>query len=144
MTEEKDVVTLEEEAEALGITKSRVSTVSFRHKKPEELVKETKRQEKRANDRLRLRIEAKKIRDKMKPIDVRKALLVGRFKAIRSRTRAHTYSEKNIIAWTEEYNLIINNPKAWNKLTNKGKKPFIPGNRKKMTARETLDAMDLE
>lgn len=136
-------ITLEEEAKALNITKSKVSTASFKHKKPEELARENKRQAKLADDRLRVRIDAKKIQAKMKPIDKRKELLVARFKAIRAKTRPNSYCDANIKAWTEEYEMIMSNPKMWNNLTKKGTISFIPANKKKMTAKQKLDAMDL-
>lgn len=142
--EAEDNAKLLAEAKAFGITKSRVSTSGFKHKKPEELEKENKRLAKLSNERLKVRVEAAKILAKMKPIDIRKALLVSRFKAVRSKTRPRAYTDNNIVAWLEELNLINTNPKSWNKLTNHGKIPFVPGNRKKMTAREKLEAMDLD
>ena len=140
---EADNENLLAEAKELGITKSRFSTAGFKHKKPEELVREKERQEKLVVDRLKVRVAAKKAEAKMKPIDKRKALLVGRFKAIKSRTRPNSYTDANIKAWTEEYDMITNSPKSWNKITNNGTVPFVPGNKKKKTAREILDGMDL-
>ena len=136
------------EAKALGVTRSKVKTSGFSIKgktpPPDVLAKEQKRHEKLADKRFKARVEQARIDAKKKPIEKRKELLVGRFNAIKSRTRAHTYSDANITAWTEEYNMIINNPKSWNKITNKGTTSFIPGNKKKKSAREILDGMDLD
>lgn len=142
----KATATIEDEAEKLGIKKSKVIMSSFdvKNKTPEKIAKEAARHEKLAAERLKKRVDKAKVKAKMKPIDKRKALLVGRFRAVRSRVRAHTYTNKMIAAWTEEYELIINNPKQWNRITKNGTKPYTPGNKKKMTAKERLDGMKLD
>lgn len=137
-----------EEAKTLGVTRSKISLASFtirgKTPAPDVLEKERARQNKLADKRLKGRVEQAKLNAKMKPIDKRRALLTSRFKAVRNRTRANTYSNKNIEAWLEEYNMIENNPKMWVKLTQNGKVTFLPGNRKKKTAQEILDGMVLD
>ncbi|KKN74423.1 hypothetical protein LCGC14_0390430 [marine sediment metagenome] len=137
---------LEEEAAKLGVKKSKVimSSYSVKDKTPEKIAREAGRHEKLVAKRLKNRVEKARAKARMKPIDKRKALLVGRFKAVRSKVRAHTYTNKNIAAWTEEWELIINSPKQWNKITKNGKEPYTPGNKKKMSAKERLDGMDLD
>jgi hypothetical protein len=136
------------EAAALGVTRSKVKMSSFtiRGKTPDPdiMEKEKAKQNKLADKRLKGRVEQKKLDAKKKPIEIRKELLVGRFKAVTSRVRANTYTDAQLKAWTEEYNMIVSNPKSWNKLTKNGTMPFIPGNKKKKTAKEILDGMDLE
>ena len=134
------------EAKTLGVTRSKVSMSGFNVKdlSPEKIAKEEDKQNKLADERLKTRVEQAKLDAKKKPIEKRKALLVSRFKAVKSRTRPNSYSDANIKAWIEELNMINNNPKSWNKLTKNGTIPFIPGNRKKKTAHEILDGMDLE
>jgi len=136
------------EAKALGITRSKVSMSGFtvRGKTPDPDIaeKERTRQDKLADKRLKVRVDQANLDAKKKPIDKRRELLVGRFKAVKSRTRANTYTQANIAAWTEEYNMIVNNPKSWNKLTMNGTLPFVPGNKKKKTPLEILDGMDLD
>ena len=148
MTKEEKTETenIEEEAKRLGVTKSKVkmSGYNIKDKTPEKLAKEEKRQQKLADERLKNRVVQAKLDAKKKPIEKRKALLVGRFKAIRSRVRPHTYSDKNVEAWTEEYNLICNNPKRWNTITKNGKIPYVPGNKRKKSAKEILDSMNLD
>lgn len=133
-----------EEAKLLGIKLPRTSIAGFKGKKPEDIEKEKARIAKGLIKWLQIMIAKKKAEAKMKPIDKRKAVLVGRFKAVRSRDRAHTYSDANIKAWTEEFNLIKNNPRAWNKITKNGTVPYVPGNKKKKTAKEILDGMNLD
>lgn len=142
----KATATLEEEAAKLGVKKSKVLMSSFdvKNKTPEKIAKEAERHEKLVAQRLKNRVVKAKAKAKMKPIDKRKALIVGRFRAVKAKTRAHTYTNKMIAAWTEEYELIISNPKQWNAITKKGTKPYTPGNKKKMTAKERLDGMDLD
>ena len=144
--EAKAEVTLEEEAARLGVKKSKVimSSYNVKDKTPEKIAREAARHEKLTAKRLRGRVDKAKAAAKMKPIDKRKAVLVGRFRAVRARVRTSTYSNANIEAWTEEYNLIINNPKQWNRITKNGTVPFTPGNKKKMTAKERLDGMNLD
>ena len=142
----KAAATIEEEAERLGVKKSKVLMSSFdvKNKNPEKIAKEAARHKILVKQRLKKRVAKAKAAAKMKPIDKRKALFVGRFKAVRSRTRAHTYTNKTIEAWTEEYNLIIHNPRQWVKITKNGKVPYTPGNKKKMTAKGRLDGMNLD
>lgn len=142
----KAAATIEAEAERLGVKKSVVHMSSFdvKNKTPEKINKEEARHKKLVAARLKNRVAKAKALAKMKPIDKRKALLKGRFRAVRNRTRAHTYTNKMIAAWTEEYELIIHNPKQWNSLTHNGTKPYTPGNKKKMTAKERLDGMNLD
>ncbi len=132
------------EAETLGIKIPRTSLAGLKSKKPEDIEKEKARIEKGLIEWLQIMIAKAKVEARMKPIDKRRKLLAGRFKAVRSRKRAHTYSDKNIEAWLEEYSLIKNNPKRWNEITENGKKPYTPGNKKKMTAKDRLDAMNLD
>ncbi len=138
------LVELVEEAKSFGIKLPRVSIAGFKSIKPEDIEKENIRQAKERIVWLRTMVAKAKIEAKMKPIDKRRKMLKGRFKAIRSHTRANTYSNKNVEAWLEEYNLINHNPRSWNKITANGTKPFTPGNRKKKSAKDILDSMDLE
>ena len=144
--EEKAKASLEEEAAMLGVKKSRIKMSSFdvKNKNPEKIAKESARHEKLAAARLKNRVAKAKAKAKAKPIEKRKAMLVGRFRAVRSKVRPNTYTNKMIEAWTEEYNLIINSPRQWNKITKNGTVPYTPGNKKKMTAKERLDGMNLE
>jgi len=134
------------EAKALGVTRSKISVagLNIKDKTPEKVAKEEARMNKLADERLKARVEQAKLDAKKKPIDKRRDIIVARFKAIKSRTRPHTYSDKNIKAWLEELNMINNNPKSWVKVTKNGTIPFVPGNRKKKTAKEILDEMDLD
>lgn len=133
-----------EEAERLGIPIPKTSMTGFKGKKPSEIEKEEIRLKKHVVGILKIAIAKQKADAKLKPIDRRRAYLASRFKAVKSRTRAHTYSDANIKAWLEEYNIIINTPKRWNKITNNGKVNFTPGNKKKQTARDVLDGMNLD
>ena len=144
--ETKATATLEDEAERLGVKKSKVSMSGYniKDKTPEKTAKEQSRHSKLVDERLRARVAKAKVKAKMKPIDKRRALIVGRFKAIRAKVRASTYTNANVEAWTEEYNLIINNPRQWNKITKNGTVPYTPGNKKKMSAKERLDGMNLD
>lgn len=142
-TEKAEIDNLIEEAKQLGIKISKTSTAGFKSKKPGDLEKEKVRIAKNHITWLKIMIAKAKAEAKMKPIDKRRALLRGRFKAIRSRTRAHTYTNKNVEAWLEEFNLIKNNPRSWNRITANGTKPFTPGNRRKKTAKDMLDEMNL-
>ena len=143
-TDAAGVEKLIEEATSLGLKIPRISIAGFKGKTPEDLIKEKARVKKQLIDLLTTMIAKHKANAKLKPIEKRKAVLAARFKAVKSRTRAHTYSDKNIAAWLEEYNLIKDNPKSWNKITANGTKPYTPGNKRKMTAKDRLDAMDLE
>lgn len=136
--------TIDEEANALGVKKSDVKMAGFKDKDPTKIATEEARNEKLVQQRTKNRIEKAKKEAKMKPIDKRKAVLVGRFKAVRARKRANTYSNKNVEAWTEEFNMIKNNPKGWIEATKNGTVPFSPGNKRKKTAKELLDSMDLD
>ena len=142
----KETATLEEEARKLGVKRSKVSMGGFnvKDKTPDKAAKEEYRHKILADRRLKARVAKAKAVAKMKPIEKRKVLLIGRFKAIRARVRAHTYSDKNIEAWREEYELIINNPKRWIRITENGKKPYTPGNKRKKSAKEQLDSMNLD
>ena len=135
---------IETDVRTLSIKKSKISMTGFKSKKPAEFAKEEKRQKEFAEKRIVNRIAKAKADAKMKPIDKRRAVLAARFKAVKARKRTSTYSNKNIEAWLEEYNLIQNNPKSWNRITAKGTRPFQPGNKKKKTAKDILDEMDLE
>ena len=139
--------TLLAEAEELGVTMSKMKmsgfTVRGKPPDPAALARERKRQENLVDERLKNRVEQAKLNAKLKPIEKRKNLIVSRFKAIRSNSRANTYSNKNIEAWLEELKLIESSPKSWVKLTMNGTKPYIPGNKKKKSARDILDGMDL-
>lgn len=133
-----------EEAERLGIQIPKTSMTGFKGKKPSEIEKEEARLKKHVIGILKIAIAKNKADAKLKPIDRRRVYLASRFKAVRSRTRAHTYSEANIEAWLEEYNLIKNNPRRWNKITQNGKKNYTPGNKKKKTSKDILDGMSLD
>lgn len=133
-----------EEAKTLGIELPRLSLAGLRVKDPKIVAKEEIRQKKQFIHLLQTAIAKNKANAKMKPIDKRRALLVSRFKAVKSRNRPSTYSDANIKAWIEELNMINNNPKSWNKVTKNGTVNFVPGNKKKKTARDVLDEMDLE
>ncbi len=142
--EAKAAATLEEEAEKLGVKKSIVSLTGYniKDKTPEKTAKEQARHEALANKRLKVRVAGAKV--KMKPVEKRKALLVGRFRAVKAKVRANTYTNANIEAWTEEYNLIISSPKQWNKITKNGTVPYTPGNKKKRNAKERLEGMNFD
>lgn len=148
MEKEKEPIaqeTVNDEAKTLGISRSKTSMAGFKDKdKPEKVLKEATRHDKLADKRMANRIKEAKAKAAMKPIDKRKALLVGRFKAVRAKKRSRTYTNKIIEAYTEEYNMIVNNPKEWNRVTANGTKPFAPGNVRKKTAKELLDGMDLD
>ena len=133
-----------EEAKTLGVSIPRVQMSGFKSTKPVEVEKEKARVEKEILSQTEAAIAKKKANAKKKPIDKRRELLEGRFKAVKTRQRAHTYSNKNIEAWLEEYNMIKRNPKGWNKITQNGKLSFTPGNKKKQTAKDILDGMDFD
>ena len=144
-TKDDDLKTaLIEEAKTLGIELPRLSLAGLRVKDPKIVTKEEIRQEKQFIHLLQTAIAKNKANARMKPIDKRRALLVSRFKAVKSRNRPSTYSDANLKAWIEELNMINNNPKSWNKVTKNGTVNFVPGNKKKKTARDILDEMDLE
>lgn len=144
--ETKEAAAVEEEAEKLGVKKSKVGMAGYniKDKTPEKTAREKARHDKLAAERLKNRVAKAKLKAKMKPIEKRKALFVGRFKAIRSRVRASTYTNATVEAWTEEFNLIINNPRQWIKVTKNGTVPYSPGNKRKKTAKELLDGMNLD
>ena len=133
-----------EEAELFGVKPTRLVVKGFKHKAVEELEKEEARNKKLIAVRLSNCIEKAKKLGKMKPIEKRHALLVGRFKAITSEIRANTYSDKIVNAWIEEFNLIENSPKQWNNDTKNGTIPYTPGSKRKKTAKQILAGMDLE
>lgn len=134
-----------EEARSLGVKRSRVRLTGFKGKEdPVKLAKEQARQEKLADDRVEKRIARAKATANMKPIDKRRALLEARFKNVKSRTRESAYSDDNIKAWIEEWNLIKTNPKAWNIATKNGTVPYSPGSKRKKSAQDILSGMDLE
>jgi hypothetical protein len=135
---------IENEAATLGIKESKVKMATYKEKDPVKIEKEETRHRKLIKKRTANRIDKAKVAAKMKPIDKRKALLIGRFKAIRAKTRTYTYSNKNVEAWTEELNMIKNNPKGWKQVTENGTIPFAPGNKTKKTAKQLLDNMDLD
>ena len=116
----------------------------FKDQKPEKIAEETERHNKLADKRLSNRIAKAKADAKKKPIDKRRDLLVARMRAVKSRVRTVTYSNKNLEAWIEELEMINHNPKSWNKITKNGTLPYTPGNKKKKTARDKLDEMDLD
>lgn len=135
---------LSEEAKLLGIKSSVVRMAGFKSNKPEDIAKEKKRHEALVAKRIEKRIAKAKRDDKLKLIDKRRLLLVARFNAVKSEKRPNTYSNANLKAWLEEYNMIKANPKSWNKQTGNGTKPFVPGNRRKKTPKEQLQGMDLD
>lgn len=140
--EEKEAKKIAAEAKALGIKPSRVSLSGFKDKNPDKIAKEEARNKKLIAKRLKVRVAQAK--EKKTPIEKRRELLVARLRAVKSRRRANTYSDENIKAWVEELNMIDNNPKSWIKATASGTKPYTPGNKKKRTARDILDGMDLD
>lgn len=140
----KERAELVTEAKLLGIKLPRLSIAGLGTKDLKVVANEELRQKKQFNRLVRAAITKHKTAAKMKPIDKRKALLLGRFKAAQTRIRANTYSDKNMKAWIEELNVINSNPKAWIASTKNGKLPFAPGNKKNRSALEILDGMDLE
>lgn len=130
------------EATTLGIPLPKLSVAGIKDKK--NIDKETARQKVQFNHILQDAIDKHKANAKMKPIDKRRELLKSRFKAVKSQTRAVTYSDANIKAWLEEDKMIRDNPKSWVKVTKNGTIPFTPANKRKKTAKEILDTMDLE
>lgn len=139
---------LRAEGDALGVSDSRVMLAGYKNKSKEGAVeKEMARQGKLLKKRRTNRIAKKKKLAKMKPIDIRRALLAGRLNAVKNEgiriMRANAYGDKVIKAWIEEYNQIVNSPKQWNRLTSNGTMPYQPGNKKK-TTRQLLDSMDLD
>jgi len=147
MTEEareKDATEIAREAKMLGVKKSRISMSGFKDKKPEKIAKEEARTAKKASSRLAKNIAKAKATSKMKPIGKRRGVLVARLRAVKARRRAHTYTNAIITAWLEELKMIDNNPKSWNKITGNGTRGYVPGNKRKRTARDILDGMDLE
>lgn len=142
--EKAESTKVEDEAKALGVKGSKIKMGTFKDKDPAKIEKEKAKHEKLAAKRQANRVEKAKEKAKMKPIDKRRALLVGRFKAIRAKARTYTYSNKNVEAWTEEFNMIKDSPKEWIRVTKNGTEPYNPGNKRKKTAKELLDSMDLE
>jgi hypothetical protein len=132
------------EAKSLGVTQSKVNLAGFKDKSPDKVEKEAERHAKLVEKRTKNRIAKAKAKDKASPLDLRKGVLTSRLKAVKSRRRARTYSTANVKAWIEELNLINNTPKAWMKATKSGLVPYSPGNKKKRTAQDLLDAMDLD
>ena len=139
----KNAETDAKEAKTLGVKKSKIKMSGFSNKDPQKKQAEEDKHKLLAAKRVKNRLAKAKEEAAMKPIDKRLALLIGRFKAIVARARTYTYSNKNVEAWTEEYNMIKSSPKSWISLTANGTKPFVPGNIKKKTAKEVLDGMDL-
>lgn len=135
---------VEGEAKTLGVKQSKTTLSSFKDKNPDKLEKERVRQEKLKANRTEKRIAKAKALAKLKPIDKRRNLLRSRFRAVTSRARPNTYSNANLEAWIEELNMIDDNPKQWNRITKNGTVNFTPGNKKKQTARDKLDAMNLD
>ena len=100
MTKEKtETSNVSEEARTLGVKGSRIRMAGFKDKDPVKIEKEKAKHQKLVEERIKKRVAKAKELAKMKPIDKRKALLVGRFKAIRARGRTYTYSNKNVEAW---------------------------------------------
>jgi hypothetical protein len=134
-----------DEAEALGITRSKTKFSNFKHKDdPAKTDKEERKHKKLADIRVANRITKAKALAKMSPMDKRKALLVGRLKAVKAKARSTTYSDAVVAAFTEEFKLIKDSPKSWVKATANGTIPYNPGNKRKMTAKERLDRMDFD
>ena len=142
--EKAETSNVSEEARTLGVKGSRIKMAGFKDKDPVKIEKEKAKHQKLVEERIKKRVAKAKELAKLKPIDKRKALLVGRFKAIRARGRTYTYSNKNVEAWREEYEMIKNNPKSWIEATSNGTKPYTPGNKRKKSAKELLDSMDLD
>lgn len=142
--EEKAKAKVEEEVKTLGIKKTKVSMGAFKDKKAGAFEKEKKKQEINIAKRMVSRIARVKAEAKLKPIDKRRNLLKARGRSVKDQIRPNTYPEKELKAWIEELNMIENNPKTWNNLTQNGKIPFVPGSKKKKTAKDILDGMDLD
>ena len=140
----KEKANLEEEAKLLGVKKSRVVMTGYKGKKADMVEKETARHKKLVEKRLENRIARAKKVAKMKPIDLRKAALKSRFKTVQSGKRQAIYTDAILRAWIEELDLINSNPKAWNKATKNGTRSYTPGSKKKQTAKDILDKMDLD
>lgn len=134
----------ERTAEALGIKGSKVTMTSFKDKNPQKIITEEARHKKLAAKRLEIRIAKAKADAKATPIEKRRAVICARFRAEKSRTREHTYTDANLKAWIEELNMIDRNPKSWIKATKNGTVGYTPSNKKKKTARAILDEMDLD
>lgn len=133
------------EEELLGIARSKVKFSNFKHKDDSAKTdKEERKHKKLADKRVENRIAKAKKLAKMKPIEKRLALLIGRLRAVKARDRGTTYSDAVVKAFTEEYELIKNSPKSWIKATAHGTIPYNPGNKRKITAKERLDRMDLD
>ena len=132
------------EAETLGIKIPRTTIAGFKAKKPQDLEKEKVRIEKNLLKWLQTMITKAKAIAKLKPIEKRRAVLVARLKAVKSQARAHTYTDVILRSWIEELDMIDRNPKSWNTATVKGTKPYIPASKRKKTAKDILDGMDLE
>ena len=139
-----EIAELTKEAEQLDIQILKQDTSSLKDKSSKNLEKEEARLKVELTKWLKSMIAKKKAESQLKPIDKRKALIIARFKAIRSKKRAYTYSNKNVEAWTEELNMIKNNPKGWIEATKNGTVSFTPGNKRKKTAKELLDNMNLD
>ncbi len=137
-------IQISEEARALGVKGSKVKMSSFKDKDPTKVAKEKAKQEALIQKRIKNRIAKVKALAEMEPIDRRRALLRGRFEAVKAKARGITYSNKIIEALTEEYKIIQNSPKVWIKATNNGTTPFTPGNKRKKTAKQLLDTMNLD
>ena len=137
-------VSVEEEAKALGVKKSKVSMGGYKEKKADKIDKEKAKHDRLCADRLKKRVEKAKARAKLKPIDKRKIVLIGRLKAVKERKRTITYPPANIKAWIEELNMINQNPKSWNTQTKNGKVNYTPDNKRKKTTKDILDGMDLD
>jgi hypothetical protein len=133
-----------DEAKVLGVDKSKTNLSSYKTKGPADTAREAKKQEELIAKRVKNRVAKKKALAKKKPIEVRRALLTSRFKAIRARTRPNNYSEAMINAWIEELKVIDNNPKLWNKETNNGQFPYPRPAKGKRSAQSLLDSMDLD
>ena len=133
-----------DEAKTLGIKTSKTSLSGFKTKGPADTSREAKKHEELASARTKNRITKAKAAAKMKPVDKRRLLLQGRFKAVRARTRPNTYTDAMIKAWIEELNVIQNNPKHWITETNNGKDPYPRPGKKAKTASALLDSMDLD
>lgn len=142
--DDKNLASLIEEANELGIRLPRISPAVPKDKDPAKIAKEQVRVDKQFIHSLESAIAKHKANAKMKPIEKKRGVLVARLKAVKSRNRAHTYTDANIRAFLEELELIDRNPKSWNKVTVNGTKPYTPSNKKKKTARDILDGMDLE
>ena len=135
---------LARQAKLLGIKAPKITIPANVAKDPVKLAKAEKKRDDDIRKSLQSSIEKAKVDDKRSPIDIRRDLLESRFRVVRGRKRAKTYTDAMVKAWLKEYEIIKNNKKMWIKETANGTLPFPIANRKSKSAAAILDAMDLD